>query len=416
MNAAGCLKALGLAGQIILENGGETYRAEDTVERMARTLGLKDADVFAVPSGLFISFTDEDGERRTSVTRIHLRGTHLARVDRVNHLSRRLAMGTLTPDELLIKLQEAEKIGDHLPMWYNPLYAFLCAVSFAAMFGGGLVEMLLAGVCAAVTQLVPLVLRGHDAGGMGTTLIGGIICVVIPLFFQAATGLGVTDIIVAGAIMPLVPGLSMTNAVRDILRGDMVSGVAHCARALMVAVMVAGGAVVGTRAFDMLGLFSNSAAAAVQHPFWIGLIISFVSSAAAGLFFGVLLHAPLHSLPVSGLIAGLGYVSYWVAMQYGLAETSAMFIGALIASVGAQIAARHLKMIATIFITIAILPLVPGLGLYRAMRALAQSQLELGGSIASHTMALIVMIALGVGLGSAVRWLGGAERKGGGKE
>ena len=412
MNAAGCLKALGLAGQIILENGGETYRAEDTVERMARTLGLKDADVFAVPSGLFISFTDEDGERRTSVTRIHLRGTHLARVDRVNHLSRRLAMGTLTPDELLIKLQEAEELGEHLPVWHIPLYAFLCAASFAAMFGGGLIEMILAGVAAALTQLVPWALRGHDAGGMATTLIGGGICVLIPLGFYAATGMGITDIIVAGAIMPLVPGLSMTNAVRDILRGDMVSGVAHCARALMVAILVACGAVVGTRAFDMLGLFSNSAAAAVQHPFWIGLIISFVSSAAAGLFFGVLLHAPLHSLPVSGLIAGLGYVSYWVAM----AETSAMFIGALIASVGAQIAARHLKMIATIFITIAILPLVPGLGLYRAMRALAQSQLELGGSIASHTMALIVMIALGVGLGSAGRWLGGAERKGGGKE
>ena len=43
MNAAGCLKALGLAGRIILENGGETYRAEDTVLRMAQALGLAEA-------------------------------------------------------------------------------------------------------------------------------------------------------------------------------------------------------------------------------------------------------------------------------------------------------------------------------------------------------------------------------------
>ena len=411
MNAAGCLKALGLAGQIILENGGETYRAEDTVLRMAQTLGLKEAEVFAVPSGLFLSFTDESGERRTSVTRVHLRGTHLSRVDRVNHLSRKLTEGRLSPDELLPSLQEAARLGEQLPGWYNPLYAFLCAAGFAAMFGGGLVEILLAGVCAAVTQLVPWMLRGHDAGGMATTLIGGVICAIIPFSFHALTGLGVTDIIVAGAIMPLVPGLSMTNAVRDILRGDMVSGVAHCARALMIAVMVAGGAVVGTRAFEMMHLAALPSQEVMPAPFWTGMIISFIASAAAGIFFGMLLQAPTRSLPVSGLIAGLGYLSYWLALQYGAAETAAMFLGALVAAVGAQLAARKLKMIATIFVTIAILPLVPGLGLYRAMHALAQGQTDLGGSIASHTMALIVMIALGVGLGSAIRWI----RKGGQK-
>ena len=59
MTSTTCMKALCLAGRIILENGGETYRAEDTVRRMARALGLREADAFAIPSGLFISFNDE---------------------------------------------------------------------------------------------------------------------------------------------------------------------------------------------------------------------------------------------------------------------------------------------------------------------------------------------------------------------
>ena len=59
-------------------------------------------------------------------------------------------------------------------------------------------------------------------------------------------------------------------------------------------------------------------------------------------------------------------------------------------------------MIATVFVTIAILPMVPGLGLYRAMSALAQGQLASGGAIAAYTMALIVMIALGIALGSTL--------------
>ena len=64
-------------------------------------------------------------------------------------------------------------------------------------------------------------------------------------------------------------------------------------------------------------------------------------------------------------------------------------------------------MIATVFVTIAILPLVPGVGLYRAMSALATGEMTAGASIAAHTMALIVMIALGIGLGTA---LVGADR------
>ena len=55
MKAPWRMKGLALAGRIILENGGETYRAEDTVTHMAQSMGLTEIDVFGVPSGLFIS-------------------------------------------------------------------------------------------------------------------------------------------------------------------------------------------------------------------------------------------------------------------------------------------------------------------------------------------------------------------------
>ena len=106
MNTAGQIKVLTLAGQIILENGGETYRAEDTIFRMAKAMGLQEPDAFGVPSGLFISFTDEEGERHTSVCRVHGHDTDLSRVDAVNQLSRRLSAGTLYGEELLLQLTE----------------------------------------------------------------------------------------------------------------------------------------------------------------------------------------------------------------------------------------------------------------------------------------------------------------------
>ena len=81
------------------------------------------------------------------------------------------------------------------------------------------------------------------------------------------------------------------------------------------------------------------------------------------------------------------------------------------ASIGAQLNARRLKMIATVFVTIAILPLVPGLGLYRAMSAFAQGQTALGASTLAHAMALVVMIALGIGFGAALRRPGKREAR-----
>jgi len=118
--------------------------------------------------------------------------------------------------------------------------------------------------------------------------------------------------------------------------------------------------------------------------------------------FGALLSAPRKAIVWSAFLGAAGYLAYWLCLQGGLAETAAMFLGALLASIGTQIAARRFKMIATVFVTIAILPMVPGLGLYRAMSALAQGALSTGGAIAAHTMALILMISLGIALGSTL--------------
>ena len=89
-------------------------------------------------------------------------------------------------------------------------------------------------------------------------------------------------------------------------------------------------------------------------------------------------------------------------MTLGLSETAAMFAGMLLAALGAQEAARRLKMIFTVFVTIAMMPLVPGLGLYRAMRAVAEGDMALGASQAVHAMALILMITLGIALASTL--------------
>lgn len=116
--------------------------------------------------------------------------------------------------------------------------------------------------------------------------------------------------------------------------------------------------------------------------------------------FAVLLHAPRRAWLPSGAIGALGYTLYWGLMQLGWGEPASMFVGVLLASLLAHLAARRMRMIATIFVTLSIIPCVPGLGLYRCMALLGQGMSAEGVCVGVDAMTSIVMIALALGVSS----------------
>ncbi len=126
------------------------------------------------------------------------------------------------------------------------------------------------------------------------------------------------------------------------------------------------------------------------------LLGSFVGT----LGFAMILNAPRKAWLPTSAIGMLAEGVYWGLLQCSVYEPLAMFLGALLGSVLAQYCARRMRMIATVFIVLAIIPLVPGLGLYRCMSFLAQQMYSAGAAAGVGAMADIVMIALGVAMGS----------------
>lgn len=124
------------------------------------------------------------------------------------------------------------------------------------------------------------------------------------------------------------------------------------------------------------------------------------ASFLGSLGFAVILQAPRKSLLASASIGSLAYLCYWGLVQWGRSEALAMFCAALIGSLLAQLAARRQHRVATIYVSIAIIPLVPGLGLYRAMQYLAQGASAQGAHVGVQAMSSILMLALGVTVGS----------------
>jgi uncharacterized membrane protein YjjB (DUF3815 family) len=136
---------------------------------------------------------------------------------------------------------------------------------------------------------------------------------------------------------------------------------------------------------------------------FIELILKMIYCFVASLFFALVMNSPKKTLLYSSIIASVGYLIYLIFVKFN-SPKSGFFFGTLIIAFLGEMCARLLKMPATIFIFPAIVPIVPGLGLYQTILALVQndipSALEIGvttflniGSMAI-SMAIVSLIAL----------------------
>ena len=85
-----------LAGRLMMESGAETYRAEDTMDRMAVSQKLTESQSFVTPTGIIFS-----GNKNlpTRLVRIKARTTDLGKISLVNNVSRKLAIGEISIEE-----------------------------------------------------------------------------------------------------------------------------------------------------------------------------------------------------------------------------------------------------------------------------------------------------------------------------
>ncbi len=227
-----------LAAQTILESSGETYRAEETALRMGKAFGLEDTQIMAFPTG-FIMSALSGGERETRVCRISERSIRLDRIDEVNAVSRRAVAGELdakAAHEALVEL----RMRPGITFWQSLLFYGLSAAFFAVMFGGKVAEFVLALVVGCLVQAAQLpLLRRQVPSQIRPFLLGFLAACLslIALYFVDAS----QEALITGVIMPLLPGLALTNAVRDSIRGDIISGLARGADAIISAVMLSAG-------------------------------------------------------------------------------------------------------------------------------------------------------------------------------
>ena len=225
-------------GEGMLINGAEIGRVEDSVERILRAYGARRADVFSITNCIIANVDWGDEGSIAQTRRIRLTGSNMHKLSALNALSRDICLTTPEICDVEVSLREI----DALPVYSNVMQCIIYALvagSFSLFFGGSYWDAIAAAVIGiGIKQLMNALWRlsmNRILSGAMCSMAGGIATVL-------ALRLGIPanfDKVAIGVIMLLIPGVLLTNALRDMLSGDTLSGVMRLVDAMLIAISVA---------------------------------------------------------------------------------------------------------------------------------------------------------------------------------
>ena len=377
----------------LLRHGAEIQRAEDTMRRLLAAYGLE-GEVFAIPNCVWASAREPDGRVCTVMRRVPSSTLNIEGIERFNDLSRRLcAAPPDDPGELLAQCRrEAEQLRRY-PMRLRVAGYFVGAFFFALFFGGGWAEAwcagLAGGACLACLE---------QAGGNAflSTLASAFVLGTASCAMRALGAPISLEVTLAGGIMVLVPGLVFTNFMSNLLTGDMVSGLATFARALLSAAAIALGAGAAMALFQGLWPVQAGGSTAAYPPA-VACLLAYV----ACLGFCLPVNAQGLGAVLCGLGGALGWAVYLFFSELGANIFLANMLAAVAVSVWSEAMARRRRCPATSYLVIGIFPLVPGLTVYQAMDYGLRGHTELFWNTFFRTFGIAGCLALGLLLVSA---------------
>ncbi len=389
------------AGQIMMSAGAETHRVEDTITRILSTTEFSQRDAFVLRTGITITLSDPRYKTISITRRVYSGPPHLSKVSDVNMVSRQFCAGEINIEQAEKKMAEASKAS-----LYTQRQIFFChmfaTAGFACVFGGGALETLVALVIGIMLGFYNIYIANHIKKPFLADLLGAALVVVssvVASVLLTEAGIHVEcQYIIAGSLMPLVPGTAFTLAVRDILAGDYVSGTARVMEALIIAASVALGVAFGFVLADFCG-FDLAVEFTLER---IHALDAHAVFAVIATFIGILGFCPIFSCPYKFIFiccmeASLCWAVYLFCISLGFTSVWATFFGAAFVDLSSQILARRLKSPVIIFLIIGVLPLVPGYGIYKVaydiftggnVAASLTNALLLAGAVA---LAIIVM-------------------------
>jgi uncharacterized membrane protein YjjP (DUF1212 family) len=377
------------AGQLMLENGANTARVEETVFRLGAALGAQSLDVYVTPGGIIASATSY-GEHRTITQRVVRSGIDLSRVAAVLNVSRQAEAGRLGragADDSLERIAAQPRVYGR---WLTAVAVAIGCACFAGLFGAGAYEMAAVLLASGVAQLArdwlaQINLSRLLAVGIVATLASGLALVLAPLLGAPNPALAVLS-----SVLLLVPGVLMVSSVADLFRGDIISGQARATSAFLALGAISAGI------WTVLLVSGARLDLATAEP--PGMLASAGLALVATAGFAVLFDVPRRELLIAALVGALAYGARDLARGYGIPAEAAIFLAGLAIGALGEGLARVFRQPTALFTIPGFIPLVPGAAAFRTLLEFVDGDYATG--TASFVRTALLTLALAAGLGT----------------
>lgn len=383
-------------GAAMISCGADVHSVEVMVSKLGHVYGAEQMEVLALTEELIVTGTLADGSEHTWTRRIlEDGGADFRKLEALSKLVNDSLKDPKSPSELQGELDKIKKTK--MPLWYLFVGGICSTGGFALFFGGGIGEGLIAAV---YSILICLAIRYFKPLTPNTIVFNLFVSLIVGVLICAGVGAVKTidlNMIIIGDIMLLIPGVAMTNATRDMLSGDTISGAMRFIESLLWATALAIGFMGALWMASWFG-WTYHVTSNESWPLWAMIIITAVSSFGFALFFDIrTAHVP---------IATIGGILTWLVYYECSGWLGGIFIPCLIAStfgaIWSEILGAKFRVPSAIFFIIAVIPLVPGRGLYYTMSSAVGGDMAACGEFASQTLMFAGGIAMGILLVASV--------------
>lgn len=380
-------------GEMLLSNGAGAADVSATMSSIAHHVGVRNAYVDITFTTLTMSHQERpDAPASTATRHVTQRATDFDHLTRVDLLIHDILDDTVDVDEARTRLAQIASTGHRAPRWAVSLaYAFLGA-GIAVLIDGGWLVILLAAVAAAGAEWIQRYLSRFRLPNFYLQIAGGAFASLLAVGAEA-TNLDVdpSRVIVAG-IITLLASLGLLGAFQDALSGYYVTANARILETMLSTIGIIAGVGGGLKIGTMLGVdISSSVSSGGLAPLPVAVAGGAVTAAA----FALSAYAPNRTVVPIAVVAGGATAVYVTLSGPGASPAWPSGVAAVLIGLVGYGVARRIHVPPLVVVVPAIVPLLPGLSIYRGLTQLADNNFV-------GIISLIAAVASAIALASGV--------------
>lgn len=238
------------AGEMMLKSGAETQRVQDTMLRILSVSGREKIEALALSTMLIVTLPREVKGPLSMARGVQDRSVNFEKICAVNAMSRSFVAGEISLDEATKRLAEIQHAPSFPPLWRILAYG-VTSGGFTMVYQGTFLDGISAFFIGMILGLMVLWNSKWKAPYFFSSFAGGVLTGLFAGLFHLIFPQTQIDMIIVGSIMPLLPGITMTKSIRDLLEGNFISGSSKLMETLLVACAIAGGVAIA------IGFFPN---------------------------------------------------------------------------------------------------------------------------------------------------------------